>query len=139
HPVVQRVLGRFLAQGYSMGDLSRVTVVRNKHDSLVRVIAFGRLSLFGAGAARLHDELVSVAARWYDTRNEELKPFAEEGDRNAVTLLERVLRESPSLKGIPKSILERVQAEAPKLFGQLWKPIHDEAEAHAKDAITKLK
>src|ERR1019366_1472525 len=42
HPVVQRVLGRFLSQGYSAHDLSRVTVVRTRHDALVRVIAFGR-------------------------------------------------------------------------------------------------
>ena len=35
-------------------------------DNLIRVIAFGRLSLFGRGAARLHDQLVSVAAQRTD-------------------------------------------------------------------------
>ncbi len=139
HPVVQRVLGRFMAQGYSMGDLSRVTVVRNRKDALVRVIAFGRLSLFGAGAARLHDELISVAARWIDTRDAPLQPFAEEGDRNAVLLLEQLLSESPTLRGVPKNLLDRVQAEAPKLFAQLWKPIREEADARATKAIGKLK
>jgi hypothetical protein len=139
HPVVQRVMSRFLAQGFSMGDLSRVTVVRNRHDALIRVIAFGRLSLFGAGAARLHDELISVAARWVDTKPQPLKPFAEEGDRNALLKLEQVLAESPTLKSIPKSVIERVQSDAPNLFEQLWKPIRDEADARAKAAIDKLK
>ena len=64
HPLVQRVLSRFLAQGYSAHDLSRVTIVKTSRDSLVRVIAFGRLSLFGPGATRLHDEVISVAAQW---------------------------------------------------------------------------
>lgn len=100
HPVVQRVLGRFLSQGYSAHDLSRITVVRTRHDSLVRVIAFGRLSLFGPGATRLHDMLVSVAARWIEGNDNELKPFAEDADRKAVDLLEQVLTESPSLDGV---------------------------------------
>jgi hypothetical protein len=63
HPFVQRIPSRFLAQGYSAQDLSRVTIVRNPGDALAQVIAFGRLSLFGPGAVRLHDQLVSVAAR----------------------------------------------------------------------------
>src|SRR5690606_7471194 len=61
HPFIQRILTRFRSQGYSAQDLSRVTVVPNPRDAIVRVIAFGRVSLFGSGAARLHDEIVSVA------------------------------------------------------------------------------
>ncbi len=87
HPFVKRILSRFLSQGYSAHDLNRVTIVRSR-DSLVRVIAFGRLSLFGRGATRLHDQLVSVAARWVETSDEPLKPFAEEADRRALDSLE---------------------------------------------------
>jgi len=67
HPLVQRVLSRFLSQGFSAHDLNRATVVRTSKDSLVRVIAFGRLSLFGPGATRLHDEIISVAAQWLES------------------------------------------------------------------------
>ncbi|HEY8427513.1 MAG TPA: DISARM system SNF2-like helicase DrmD, partial [Sandaracinaceae bacterium] len=97
HPFVQRVLGRFLAQGYSAHDLSRVTIVKNPRDPLVRVIAFGRLSLYGPGAARLHDRLLSVSARWIEGREHEIRPFAEEADRNALLMLEDILAGSPSL------------------------------------------
>ena len=31
-----------------------------------RVVLLGRLSLYGAGAARLHDEVVPITARWLD-------------------------------------------------------------------------
>jgi ERCC4-related helicase len=139
HPFVQRVLGRFLSQGYSAHDLSRVTVVRTRHDSLVRVIAFGRLSLFGPGATRLHDQLVSVAARWIDGKDSALKPFAEEADRNAVRMLEQVLAESPNLEAVPQSVQARLTAVAPKIFADLWTPIREEADSLAHDAERKLR
>lgn len=138
HPLVQRVLGQFVAQGFSAHDLSRVTVVRNKHDALVRVIAFGRLSLFGGGATRLHDELISVAARWVEGKKAALRPFAEEGDRNAIRLLEQIFTESPSLKGISEATLAHVRQAAPELFGALWQSIREEADARAVDAVAKL-
>jgi hypothetical protein len=138
HPVVQRVLGRFLSQGYSAHDLSRVTVVRTRHDSLVRVIAFGRLSLFGPGATRLHDKLVSVGARWIDGKENELKPFAEDADRNAVELLEQVLTESPTLEAVSATVQSKVLAVAPTLFANLWRPIREEADALAHDAERML-
>jgi Helicase conserved C-terminal domain/SNF2-related domain len=139
HPFVQRVLGRFLSQGYSAHDLSRVTVVRTRHDALVRVIAFGRLSLFGPGATRLHDQLVSVAARWIEGRDGELKPFAEEADRNAIRMLEQVLAESPKLEAVPESVQAKLMAVAPKIFAGLWTPIREEADSLAHDAERKLR
>lgn len=139
HPVVQRVLGRFLSQGYSAHDLSRVTVVRTRHDSLVRVIAFGRLSLFGPGATRLHDKLVSVAARWIDGKEAELKPFAEDADRKAVELLEQVLAESPTLEAVSAETQAKLLAAAPTVFASLWRPIREEADALAHDAERLLR
>lgn len=146
HPFVQRILSRFRAQGYSAHDLSRVTVLRNRHDALTRVIAFGRLSLFGPGATRLHDQLVSVAARWVDGTDpnadpnaEPLRPFAEAADRKAVELLEQILRESPSLDGISPAIQAKLQAATPGVFAQLWPQIREEADSLAHDAETKLR
>jgi hypothetical protein len=138
HPFVQRVLGRFLSQGFSAHDLSRITVVRTRHDALARVIAFGRLSLFGAGAARLHDQLVSVAARWIEGKEGELKPFAEDADRKAIELLEQVLAESPSLEAVSATIQGKLLAAAPQAFATLWKHIRDEADALAHEAERKL-
>jgi hypothetical protein len=138
HPVVQRVLGRFLSQGYSAHDLSRVTVVRTRHDSLTRIIAFGRLSLFGPGATRLHDQLISVAARFIDSKGLELKPFAEEADKKAIDLLEQVLAEAPSLEAVSPTVQAKLADAAPTAFAQLWKHICDEADSAAHDAERKL-
>jgi hypothetical protein len=138
HPLVQRVLGRFLSQGYSAHDLSRVTVVRTRHDSLVRVIAFGRLLLFGTGAMRLHDQLVSVAARWIEGKEDALQPFAEEADRKAVEMLEQVLAESPTLEGVSASVQSKLVAAAPKVFARLWRFIREEADALAHAAEQRL-
>ncbi len=99
HPFVQRILGRYLAQGYAASDLSRVTVIRNDQDALTRVIAFGRLTIYGEGASRLHEELVAVAAQWVD-RDSALKPFAEEADRKAIEQLEALLARAPEARGV---------------------------------------
>jgi hypothetical protein len=139
HPLVQRVLSRFIAQGYSAHDLSRVTIVKTARDSLVRVIAFGRLSLFGPGATRLHDEVISVAAQWLEAGGpRHLKPFADEADRRALETLEQVLRESPDLAIGPK-VRERLMASASGDFGALWTHIADEAEARAHTAAQRLR
>lgn len=142
HPLVQRILSRFLAQGYSAHDLSRVTVLRNRHDSLVRVIAFGRLSLLGAGATRLHDELVSVAARWVEGKGkaakEELRPFAEAADRRAVELFEQILAEAPELEVIPSAVRQRLVEAAPQVFAELWPHVREEADSRAHDAQRML-
>ena len=137
HPFVRRILSRFQAQGYSAHDLNRVTIVRSR-DNLIRVIAFGRLSLFGRGAARLHDQLVSVAARWVETSDEPLKPFTEEADRRALDALEQVLAESPTLEGVSEAARQKVIDAAPELFSQLWSHVRAEADARAQEALLDL-
>ena len=140
HPVVQRLLGRFRAQGMSAFDLSRVTVLRNRHDALVRAIAFGRLTLVGPGATRLHDEIVAVAARWTPGAGAgALKPFAEEADRRAVELFERILAEASGLEAISEATRRTCLEAAPAVFAELWRPLHAEAESRAHEAERKLR
>jgi thiol-disulfide isomerase/thioredoxin len=78
HRFVQRLLGRFRSQGFVHNDLARACVGVTD-DPVPRVILLGRLSLYGAHAARLHDEILAVAARWSDAsaRSESLKPYAD--------------------------------------------------------------
>lgn len=137
HPFIRRILSRFLAQGYSAHDLNRVTIVRSP-DNLTRVIAFGRLSLFGRSATRLHDQLVSVAARWVESSNDPLRPFAEEADRRALDSLEQVLKESPSLDWVPDDVRAKAVAAAPNLFKELWPFVETEADARAQEALLDL-
>jgi len=63
--VAQRLLARFRSQGFIHHDLSRACLAQAA-DSIPRVILLGRLSLYGRGAERLHEELVPVTARWVE-------------------------------------------------------------------------
>jgi len=77
--VVQRLLGRFTAQGFVHHDLSRACLTQTS-DAIPRIVLLGRLCLYGPSAARLHEELIPVTARWVDPqlRKEPLKPYARE-------------------------------------------------------------
>jgi hypothetical protein len=139
HPFIQRILSRFRSQGYSAQDLSRVTVVPNPHDGLVRVIAFGRVSLFGPRAARLHDELVSVAAQWLESKGKgHLKPFADDADRRALETLEQLFEKSQQLREVSAEIHARLAQSARDDFSTLWSAVKDEAEARAHRAAQLL-
>jgi superfamily II DNA or RNA helicase len=133
HPFVQRLLARFRSQGFSAHDLSRVTVVADPESSKTRVVAVGRLSLFGAGAARLHDELVMVTAAW-KLGADQLKPFADEADRKAQDRLAALLSNSPAVPRLDDRTRGRILAAAPSHFASLWGHIDDEADARSTEA-----
>jgi len=140
HPFVQRTLSRFRAQGFAAHDLARVTVLRNPRDAIARVIGIGRLSLFGPGATRLHEEIIMVAAQWIESRAAgRLKPFSEEADRKAIADLERLLAEAPDHPDVGESTRRRLEASAPADFADLWAHILAEAESREHDAREMLR
>ena len=84
HRVVRRLLGRFTAQGFVHHDLSRACL-SHSNDAIPRVILMGRLCLYGPRAARLHEELVPVTARWIELsqRKNALNPYGREAEIRA--------------------------------------------------------
>lgn len=109
HRVVQRLLGRFLSQGFVHDELTRACIVLTD-DAEPRVIAIGRLSLYGARAARLHDKLVSVAAAWTDPSTRGRKKLAPMtiGERDVVLRdLEDALGR-PRLHEVPERVHQRL-------------------------------
>jgi hypothetical protein len=143
HPFVQRLLSRFLAQGYGAHDLSRVTAVRDPYGAQVTVLVFGRLSLFGSGAARLHDQIVAVAAPWLEAGGaEHLRPWEGAAESRALERLNRIFRELPPegdpFAGVSERVRDRLRASAPGDFATLWPHVEAEAEALAHEAERKL-
>jgi hypothetical protein len=143
HPFVQRLLARFLAQGYGVHDLSRIAAVRDPHAAQAVVLVFGRLSLFGAEAARLHDQIVAVAAPWMEAGGpEHLRPYEGTAERQARDRLDRIFRELPPegdpFAGVSERVRERLRASAPADFAALWPHVEAEAEALAHEAERKL-
>ena len=136
HPFVQRALSRFRAQGYGQTDLSRATIVRVAGLYEPRVVAFARLSLFGRGARRLHDELVSVAAPWEEAAgSRHLRPFGLDTHRSTLELLDRTLAAGPVP---PTGQADRLVRYAEDDFAALWPHLADEADARAADAEVAL-
>lgn len=92
HRVVQRLLGRFTSQGLLHLDLNRCCLASGSGGD-VRTVLLARLSLFGPRAARLHEEIVSVTARWSDPaiRPAPLRPYGAAGEQRTMDLLEESL------------------------------------------------
>jgi hypothetical protein len=112
HRVAQRLLARFVAQGFVHHDLSRACLAQTT-DSITRVLLLGRLCLYGPNAARLHEEIVPITARWVapNLRKGPLTPYAREAEVKTLDLLEAALL--PSGKpGVDPVVLERLQQSA---------------------------
>ena len=109
HRVVQRLLGRFRAQGFVYHDLSRACLAQTM-DAIPRVILLGRLCLYGPGAARLHEELIPITARWSDPRIRKgaLTPYAREAETKTLALLEEALLQK-SYRPIGGEVLKNLQ------------------------------
>ncbi len=109
--LVQRLLGRFTAQGLVQFDLARACI-GYVEDSQPRVVLLGRLSLHGPQAGRLHDEIVAVAARWrpLTARKGALEPFTEGGvgESKTLELLDRTLPDADG-RSVPPEVAARLQ------------------------------
>ena len=105
HRLVQRLLGRFTAQGLVHYDLARACVGQTR-DTQPRVILLGRLGLLGPRAGRLHDEIIAVAARWrpISARTAPLEPYAEGGkaEMQAFVMLDAALPEADANRVAPE-------------------------------------
>ncbi|MCW6053055.1 DISARM system SNF2-like helicase DrmD [Lyngbya sp. CCAP 1446/10] len=139
HKIVQRLLGRFLAQGFLHDELTRACVCLTD-DPIPKVIALGRLSLYGEAASRLHDEVIAVAAEWIDPAirgKKKLKPFGENEKGNVLKLLEDSLA-NPRLREVTEGVKIRLQASAMQDVKELIPHLESRAEVLAERAEKKL-
>lgn len=127
HPLVKRILDRFLAQGFGAHDLTRATSVVAPGESVIRVIAYARLTLFGAGAARLHDQLIPIAAAWSGEASQ-VQPYRDRTTAAfAIKSTEQLLASGAKLPNA--TIAARIQANTDALFRALWPHLEAEADA----------
>jgi hypothetical protein len=128
HRLVQRLLSRFLAQGFLHHELKRACVVPCR-DPQPRLIVLGRLSLFGEGATRLHDELITVMADWHpgDDRQRALSPVGGEQRQAIWALLQEALKEAVG-GSLPVVDNSRLQSGADADVTALLPQLQQEAE-----------
>ena len=139
HRVVQRLLGRFMAQGFLYDELTRACVVRTD-DPVPKVVTLGRLSLYGEGATRLHDEILAVAAEWKDPGSRgraKLQPLGEGAKDEVLHLLDESLAQ-PRLRQVSQGIVDRLKAVAVQDVSELHPHLEKRAEVLAERAIVEL-
>ena len=107
HRLIRRLLSRFLSQGFQ-SKLSRVSVIVGP-GAQPRVVLMGRLAVYGAGAARLHEEVIPVTAIWTEAERERrpLRPLGESGEERTLNQLEEALRNA---REAPGTAVARIQA-----------------------------
>ncbi|MCE9636429.1 MAG: DISARM system SNF2-like helicase DrmD [Planctomycetes bacterium] len=142
HRLVQRLLGRFLAQGFLADDLKRVCIVRTD-DAVPRVLVLGRLSLHGENAGRLHDEVLTVAADWEDPAQRgrrKLRPLDVGTTKEVLRLLDEALA-TPRLREVPDAarelLLAGVGQDVRDLRGALTKRAESIEQAARKDLVRR--
>ena len=138
HRMVQRLLGRFTAQGF-YHDLSRACFAHSL-DSQPRVVLLGRLSMYGPGAVRLHEELIPVTAKWVDPalrKGMPLAPYKRDAEAKTLDLLEDALGDRHT-RPVPEARLDMLQKQSSQDLLDLLGPLKQRAEDIAEDAKNKL-
>jgi hypothetical protein len=133
HPLVQRLLNRFLARGFQGEELSRAAVIAT-HDDTAKLILLARLSLYGHGAARLHDEVLELVAEWDPADpSRRLRVLNATKSDLALADLETNLRER--LPAVEDAIQRQLRGQLPADVAQL----KDRLEALAAERAERAK
>lgn len=139
HRIVQRLLGRFTAQGFTAHDLSRACFVHSE-DSIPRIVLLGRLALFGPNAARLHEEIVTVTAKWKDRTNDSarLQIYGKDAEKKTLSILEDAL--SSKIKGSANEIVQsKLKISSSKDITDLLPELENRAKETIQEACDLLK
>ncbi len=132
HRLVRRLLSRFLSQGFQ-SKLSRVSVIYGP-GAQPRIVLMGRLAVYGAGAARLHEEVIPITAIWSELERDRkpLRPLGESGEEKTLNQLEAALRDA---REAPGGAVARIQALIEKDIADLV-PALEKISAERLTAVT---
>ncbi|HFD17064.1 MAG TPA: helicase [Rhodospirillales bacterium] len=136
HPLVRRLLARFQAQDLIEHHLRRACLL-SCDGTIPRVVLLGRLTLFASGAARLHEEIVPVVARWSEpgSTGRPLRPLRRTAETDVLDELERAFDEArPPAAGI----LERMAASAAQDVAELLPHLRERARGLAESVRARL-
>jgi hypothetical protein len=139
HPVVQRLLSRLRSQGFQHNDIARACILPTD-EKIPRVVLLGRVIVYGKGAARLHEEVVTVSARWrtVETRGDSLQPYKEGSAKETFILMEEALAKCNPAR-VNEKRLKDIGAAAERDVVEMRVFLEKEAQETAADAIQKLK
>ena len=137
HPLVQRLLSRFLVRGFQTNNLCKAAVL-GTHDDTAKLILLARLSLYGHGASRLHDEMIELVAEWDpQDPNRRLRVLNSTKAGFAIEDLTNSLKDH--LPEVPLEIQNRLQEFVPRYVQNLKSRLDEVAEERASRSIEMLK
>ena len=138
HRVSRRLLGRFTAQGLIHHDLSKACL-KVAADAIPRVVLLGRLALYGPRAARLHEEIVPVTARWIEAgrRQGPLAPYGRTGEQTTLASLQAALDEAGS-DTVPDPVRARLETSAQADIEDLRPHLERRAAEYSEAAKKRL-
>jgi predicted unusual protein kinase regulating ubiquinone biosynthesis (AarF/ABC1/UbiB family) len=129
------MLRRFLMRGFQSDALKRAAVLGTTDDT-AKLILLARLSLYGHGAARLHDEVLAVVAAWDPADpSRRLRKLSEEKSRRALEDLEVSLQQRLEA---PEGITATLKAHLAADVAQLREPLDRVVEQRREEAAEKL-
>ena len=108
-------------------------------DAIPRVVLLGRLSLYGKGAVRLHEEMLTVTARWSEPsgRRGPLSAYSREAEAKTLELLEDALRRDAGGK-VAEQVRQRLLATIPRDIEELLPQLERRATDAKADAEKRL-
>ena len=135
HPLVMRLLNRFLMRGFQSDALSRAAVLGTTDDT-AKLVVLARLSLYGHGASRLHDEVLSVVAEWdpADPNRRLRKLSVEKSDRAMKDLKESLQLQLEAPEAAAMALQQHLAADV----GQLRDALDRVVDERRQDAAQKL-
>ena len=138
HRVAQRLLSRFTSQGLIHHDLAKACLASGP-DSWIRLVLIGRLSVYGPGAARLHEEIVPITARWFypEQRQGPLVPFQRDGEHTTLESL-RVALDEAGRTTVAERVHDILQQSAQQDIADLLPHLEARADGALKRAETML-
>jgi chromosome segregation ATPase len=130
-----RLLNRFLMRGFQTDALSRAAVL-GTNDDTAKLIVLARLSLYGHGASRLHDEVLAVAAEWDPSDpSRRLRKLSAEKTARAMEDLETALQQRLEA---PEGISATLQAHLSGDVAQLHDALDQKVDERRQEAAAKL-
>ena len=135
HPLVMRLLNRFLMRGFQSDALSRAAVLGTDDDT-AKLIVLARLSLYGHGASRLHDEVLEVVAEWdpADPSRRLRKLSVEKGERAMKELAASLQLHLEAPEAAVVALQQHLRADV----GQLREALDRVVDERRREAAQKL-
>ena len=129
HRLAQRLIGRFLSRGFQ-DELSRACLTSTE-EARPSVVLMARLALYGPGASRLHDEVITVAAYWTepDARRGPLQALrTTEAQERILDSLDKAIADAHRFT-VEDRVRERLHSAIPRDLAELEPAIQSRLES----------